>query len=115
MGGLAGLGWASGVVLCCGALWAAAPGCWPLLAIPPGLHCDVLVLACPGPTLRLLTCATFALCCPLRCTAVYRLQWFGFIKDYDGGTLMECRIHPTLPYASFPGGVGLSQGRIAAG
>ena len=31
------------------------------------------------------------------------LQWFGFIKDYDGGTLMECRIHPTLPYATFPG------------
>ncbi|KAL4424337.1 hypothetical protein ABPG75_001638 [Micractinium tetrahymenae] len=29
-------------------------------------------------------------------------KWFGFIKDYDGGTLMECRIHPTLPYASFP-------------
>lgn len=30
-------------------------------------------------------------------------KWFGFIKDYDGGTLMECRIHPTLPYATFPG------------
>ncbi|PSC71001.1 Histone acetyltransferase GCN5 [Micractinium conductrix] len=29
-------------------------------------------------------------------------KWFGFIKDYDGGTLMECRIHPTLPYATFP-------------
>jgi hypothetical protein len=22
----------------------------------------------------------------------------GFIKDYDGGTLMECVIHPKLPY-----------------
>lgn len=32
------------------------------------------------------------------------LQWAGFIKDYDGGTLMECRIHPSLPYADFPGG-----------
>ncbi|KAI3436320.1 hypothetical protein D9Q98_002373 [Chlorella vulgaris] len=29
-------------------------------------------------------------------------KWYGFIKDYDGGTLMECRIHPTLPYAGFP-------------
>ncbi|PRW60054.1 Histone acetyltransferase GCN5 [Chlorella sorokiniana] len=30
-------------------------------------------------------------------------KWAGFIKDYDGGTLMECRIHPSLPYADFPG------------
>ena len=25
-------------------------------------------------------------------------RWYGFIKDYDGGTLMECYIHPTLDY-----------------
>lgn len=24
--------------------------------------------------------------------------WAGYIKDYDGGTLMECTIHPRLPY-----------------
>lgn len=29
-------------------------------------------------------------------------RWFGFIKDYDGGTLMECFIHPTLPFTSIP-------------
>ena len=29
-------------------------------------------------------------------------RWFGFIKDYDGGTLMECYIHPRLPYSSLP-------------
>lgn len=29
-------------------------------------------------------------------------RWFGFIKDYDGGTLMECYIHPTLPFTSIP-------------
>jgi histone acetyltransferase len=29
-------------------------------------------------------------------------RWFGYIKDYDGGTLMECYIHPTLPYNSLP-------------
>ena len=40
---------------------------------------------------------------PLAFVLLYSLQWFGFIKDYDGGTLMECRIHPTLPYAAFPG------------
>ncbi|KAF6263907.1 histone acetyltransferase [Scenedesmus sp. NREL 46B-D3] len=27
-----------------------------------------------------------------------RDRWVGFIKDYDGGTLMECAIHPKLPY-----------------
>ncbi|KAJ8599721.1 hypothetical protein CTAYLR_004762 [Chrysophaeum taylorii] len=27
-----------------------------------------------------------------------REKWFGFIKDYDGGTLMECYIHPTIDF-----------------
>jgi len=27
-----------------------------------------------------------------------RERWFGFIKDYDGGTLMECYVHPTIDY-----------------
>ena len=31
------------------------------------------------------------------------LQWVGWIKDYDGGTLMECVINPRLPYTGFPG------------
>lgn len=42
-------------------------------------------------------------------------QWFGFIKDYDGGTLMECRIHPTLPYATFPGKWSSAPGRAQLG
>lgn len=29
-------------------------------------------------------------------------RWHGFIKDYDGGTLMECRIDPKLPYIDLP-------------
>lgn len=29
-------------------------------------------------------------------------RWHGFIKDYDGGTLMECHIHPSLPFTSIP-------------
>ena len=29
-------------------------------------------------------------------------RWHGYIKDYDGGTLMECYIHPTLPHAELP-------------
>lgn len=29
-------------------------------------------------------------------------RWYGYIKDYDGGTLMECYIHPTLPYNNIP-------------
>ncbi len=31
------------------------------------------------------------------------VQWVGWIKDYDGGTLMECVINPRLPYTDFPG------------
>lgn len=29
-------------------------------------------------------------------------QWHGFIKEYDGGTLMEFVIHDGLPYTRFP-------------
>lgn len=29
-------------------------------------------------------------------------QWVGFIKDYDGGTLMECFIHPDINYLKLP-------------
>lgn len=28
--------------------------------------------------------------------------WCRYIKDYDGGTLMECRIDPKLPYTDLP-------------
>lgn len=31
-----------------------------------------------------------------------RERWFGYIKDYDGGTLMECYVHPSFPYTSVP-------------
>lgn len=29
-------------------------------------------------------------------------RWQGYIKDYDGGTLMECVMHPQVPYTRFP-------------
>jgi len=29
---------------------------------------------------------------------LHRERWAGLIKDYDGGTLMECVLHPKLPY-----------------
>ncbi len=32
-----------------------------------------------------------------------REQWVGYIKDYDGGTLMEYVIHPKIPYADLVG------------
>jgi histone acetyltransferase len=32
-----------------------------------------------------------------------REVWGGFIKDYDGGTLMECVLHPRLPYGDLAG------------
>ena len=27
-----------------------------------------------------------------------RERWAGLIKDYDGGTLMECHMHPTIDF-----------------
>ena len=27
-------------------------------------------------------------------------SWKGYIKDYDGGTMMECKIHPTIDYSN---------------
>lgn len=35
------------------------------------------------------------------CHDVYLLQWIGFIKDYDGGTLVECRLNPKFCYTDF--------------
>jgi hypothetical protein len=32
-----------------------------------------------------------------------REEWVGYIKDYDGGTLMEYVIHPKIPYADLVG------------
>ncbi len=29
-------------------------------------------------------------------------RWQGYIKDYDGGTLMECVLHPKISYTRFP-------------
>jgi len=31
-----------------------------------------------------------------------KVQWAGFIKDYDGGTLMECHIGPRINYTRIP-------------
>lgn len=31
-----------------------------------------------------------------------RERWVGYIKEYDGGTLMECYIHPAVPYTQIP-------------
>ncbi len=30
-------------------------------------------------------------------------RWVGFIKDYDGGTLMECYVHPGINYLDVNG------------
>lgn len=30
-------------------------------------------------------------------------RWVGFIKDYDGGTLMECYVHPGVNYLDTAG------------
>eukprot|EP01119_Soliformovum_irregulare_P004158 TRINITY_DN15172_c0_g1_i1.p1 TRINITY_DN15172_c0_g1~~TRINITY_DN15172_c0_g1_i1.p1 ORF type:complete len:618 (-),score=145.65 TRINITY_DN15172_c0_g1_i1:16-1869(-) len=41
-----------------------------------------------------------------------RQKWLGFIKDYDGGTLMECVIHPRIDYLKVPDMVGLQRKAI---
>jgi histone acetyltransferase len=34
--------------------------------------------------------------------AMPKERWVGYIKDYDGGTLMECYIHPGMDYLNVP-------------
>jgi len=34
--------------------------------------------------------------------AMPKERWMGYIKDYDGGTLMECYIHPGMDYMHVP-------------
>lgn len=41
-----------------------------------------------------------------------REKWLGFIKDYDGGTLMECIIHRRIDYLKVPDMVGLQRKSI---
>jgi len=41
-------------------------------------------------------------------------QWVGYIKDYDGGTLMECVVHAALPYAALPAMVAAQRGALDA-
>ena len=26
-------------------------------------------------------------------------RWRGYVKDYEGGTMMECKIHPHIDYS----------------
>jgi hypothetical protein len=33
---------------------------------------------------------------------LFVIRWVGYIKDYDGGTLMECYIHPGMDYLNVP-------------
>lgn len=41
-------------------------------------------------------------------------RWVGFIKDYDGGTLMECYIHPNMDYLNVSGIVSKQRAYILA-
>lgn len=80
------------------------------LAQAPALQ-QLCLLYCPAATLTclMLACAddTVLLCrMPQGFTkeiTMPREQWVGYIKDYDGGTLMEYVIHPKIPYADLVG------------
>lgn len=41
-------------------------------------------------------------------------RWVGYIKDYDGGTLMECTILPQVNYLAIPAMVAAQKARVAA-
>jgi len=41
-----------------------------------------------------------------------RKKWVGFIKDYDGGTLMECNIHPRINFLKIPEMIGIQRRAI---
>ncbi|KAK9831383.1 hypothetical protein WJX81_008254 [Elliptochloris bilobata] len=41
-----------------------------------------------------------------------RHRWVGYIKDYDGGTLMECAIHAALPYLGLPAMVAVQRAAL---
>ncbi|GBF97233.1 histone acetyltransferase [Raphidocelis subcapitata] len=43
-----------------------------------------------------------------------REVWGGYIKDYDGGTLMECVLHARLPYADLAGMLRQQKGALDA-
>ena len=38
-----------------------------------------------------------------------RERWYGYIKDYDGGTLMECAIHSEVNYLNIPAMIALQR------
>ena len=42
-----------------------------------------------------------------------RKRWLGYIKDYDGGTPMECVIHPRINYLKVPDMVGMQRKAIS--
>ena len=65
---------------------------FPYLCLPIFVHVSVC-LSIP-PTFPSSVCLSLNLSTSL-CPCV---RWVGFIKDYDGGTLMECYIHPALDY-----------------
>lgn len=44
-----------------------------------------------------------------------REQWVGYIKDYDGGTLMEYVIHPKIPYADLVSMFRVRTAAVSAG
>lgn len=39
-------------------------------------------------------------------------QWYDYIKDYDGGTLMECSIYPNVNYLDIPGMVAAQREKV---
>jgi hypothetical protein len=41
-------------------------------------------------------------------------SWYGYIKDYDGGTLMECTMHVHMPYTALPQTIRVQRAHLDA-
>ncbi len=59
---------------------------------------NTAVCFCFSVTLFLNYCQGFT-----KSVSLPRDRWVGYIKDYDGGTLMECVINPHVNYLDIPG------------
>jgi len=71
------------------------------LHIYGSLHCLLFFLFCRGWSCQQNTMSFFLCLWPYVMLCMHR--WMGYIKDYDGGTLMECYVHPNVDYLNVKG------------
>ena len=81
------------------AIGKCAVQCWPLTAMVRDL---LLIRWLVGGTSRRVPAGYFKKQGFTKQVSMLRQCWYGYIKDYDGGTLMECRINERVNYLVGP-------------